>query len=84
MILTYFYLSDILNAWLLLVTEYFLQCGISTFTEVKDLNTSSTTALSAFMSESFFIKDISHQKLYEEAEDVKIMCNGLQKAPCGV
>ena len=34
MILTYFYLSNIFNAG---------QYGINTFTEVKDLNTSSTT-----------------------------------------
>lgn len=31
------------NAGLLLITEYFLQCCISHFTHVKDLNTSSTT-----------------------------------------
>ena len=44
MILTDFYLCNIFNAGLLLVTEYFLQCGISTFTEVKNLNTSSIAA----------------------------------------
>ena len=41
-ILAYFYSSDIFNAGLVLVTVI-LQCGISTFTQVKDLNTASTT-----------------------------------------
>ena len=39
----YFYSSNILNSGILLAMEEFLDCGISTFTYVKDLSTSSTT-----------------------------------------
>lgn len=42
-LITCFYLCNQSNSGLVVVPEYFLQCGISTFTRVKALNVHSAT-----------------------------------------
>ena len=51
--LLHFYLSKILNAGLLLVKECFLHYSVSTFTQVKYRNTSSSFYLYTIMSFCF-------------------------------